>query len=550
MTRSNRASSPRRLASALLADGSSPRRLASALLADGSSPRRLASALLADGSALVGGAIFPLSLSPFDFWLAAPVSVLLFYFSVSEGNKRPPAGFSQQPNSLSRIILRFYLYNLALFGCGISWIYVSIHNFGGASPAMAAGLMVLMVAAYALIAVPQGFLYGRYCRSGLVLSLVGFTSLWVLQEWFRSWFLTGFPWLFTGYGVMDTFLVSYAPLLGIFGVSLVLVLSSCLVFEALRGRRLMLLLPVVVLLSGALVLDGLRFTSATRLIKVSLVQGNVDQHTKWQREMALPILERYMHLSRNEWGRELIVWPEAALTFFKQEATTLLKPIAAHASRQGTSLLLGIPDQHADGAHQNTVLALGAGSGKYIKRQLVPFGEYLPFENYLRGLMAFLDMPRSHNQPGPAEQAPLLAGALRLSTSICYEVAYPELVRRSVPGPDLLVTLSNDTWFGDSIGPWQHLQMARMRALENGRYMLRSTNNGITAVIDARGKIVASLPQDEQGLLRFEAELHTGTTPFHRFGHGPVLLLCVAGLLLTFMGYRLASRVGSDRGFR
>ena len=516
-------------------------------------PRRLTSALLADGSALLGGAVFPLSLSPFDFWLAAPVSVLLLYFSVADGNRKPKAGSSQQQQpsaSLPRIILRFYLYNLALFGCGISWIYVSIHNFGGASPAMAASLMGLMVVAYAAIAVPQGFVYGRYCRSGLLPSLLGFTSLWVLQEWFRSWFLTGFPWLFAGYGVMDTFLVSYAPLAGVFGVSLVLVLSSCLGFEALRSRRVLLILPVVVLVSAGLVLDGLGFTTSTRLIKVSLVQGNVDQHSKWQRQMALPIWARYQRLSRNEWGRDLVVWPEAALTFSQQEATPLLKPLAAHAARHGTSLLLGIPDQHADGAYQNTVLALGAGSGKYVKRQLVPFGEYLPFEKHLRGIIALLDLPRSHNQPGPAEQAPLLAGDLRLSTSICYEVVYPELVRRSVHLPDLLVTLSNDTWFGDSIGPWQHLQMARMRALENGRYMLRSTNNGITAVIDARGNVVASLPQHAPGLLRFEAEIHTGITPFHRFGHAPVLLLCVAGLLLTFMGYRWASRVGAQRGFR
>ncbi len=509
------------------------------------------SAAVADGAAILGGAVFPLSLSPFDFWLAAPASVLLLYFSVSDVNTAAQAISNKQPfkASVPRVIFRFYLYNLALFGVGISWIYVSIHNFGGASPALAASLVALMVSAYALIAVPQGFLYGRYLRSGPLLSLVGFSSLWILQEWFRSWFLSGFPWLFVGYAVIDTSLAGYAPFLGVFGVGLVLVLSACLIFEALRGRRYILLLPFFVLLSAAFILDTLRFTTPERVISVSLVQGNVAQDTKWERASAAPILDRYLSLSDSEWGQDLIIWPEAALTLFRQEAPSILKMLNARASQHDSTLLLGIPDRDADGAYQNTVIALGAGSGKYIKRHLVPFGEYVPFETQLRGMIEFLDLPMSHNQPGPARQTPLLAGDLRLSTSICYEVVYPDLVRTSTRLPDLLVTLSNDTWFGESIGPWQHLQMARMRALENGIYMLRATNNGITAVIDARGKLLDTLPQNTQGVLRTEVEIQRGETPFHRFGHQPVLMLCVAALLLAILWHRRAAKVRVDQGF-
>ena len=198
--------------------------------------------------------------------------------------------------------------------------------------------------------------------------------------------------------------------------------------------------------------------------------------------------------------------------------------LQAKASETGSTLLTGIPDMDAEGRFQNTVVALGRGQGQYIKRRLVPFGEYVPLESLLRGVIRLFDLPMSRNKPGPWDQPRLTAGEISLSTSICYEVIYPELVREDA---DLLVTLSNDTWFGESIGPWQHLQMARMRALENGRTMIRATNNGVTAIIDHRGKVIASLPQFEEGVLRADAEIRQGQTLFNRFGSLPVLVLCL-----------------------
>ena len=185
----------------------------------------------------------------------------------------------------------------------------------------------------------------------------------------------------------------------------------------------------------------------------------------------------------------------------------------------------------------------GNGSGTYHKRRLVPFGEYVPLESLLRGVIQFFDLPMSHNVAGPAGQAPLFVGELPLSLSICYEVVYPDLVRATVADPALFVTISNDTWFGTSIGPWQHLQMARMRALENGRYMVRATNNGVTAVIDDRGRIQAQLPQFEPGVLRGEVRVMEGTTLYNRTGQLPWLIL-IAGMILL-IGYR--GRARQDR---
>jgi apolipoprotein N-acyltransferase len=248
-----------------------------------------------------------------------------------------------------------------------------------------------------------------------------------------------------------------------------------------------------------------------------------------------PILQTYTNLSAGEWGRDLIVWPEAAITLFRSDAESFLQQLAARGKASGTALIMGIPDRDAEGHFLNSAIALGQGEGTYVKRRLVPFGEYVPLESVLRGLIQLFDLPMSRNVSGAATQAPLLVGEHRISMSICYEVVYPELVRKTVEQPDLLVTISNDTWFGASIGPWQHLQMARMRALENGRYMLRATNNGVTAVINEQGHIVASLPQFEQAVLRAQVPILAGMTPFARYGQLAVLLLVLgataAGLL-------------------
>ena len=195
--------------------------------------------------------------------------------------------------------------------------------------------------------------------------------------------------------------------------------------------------------------------------------------------------------------------------------------------------MTGIPDRYDNGGLQNTVLALGNGSGQYIKRRLVPFGEYVPLEGVLRGLIQFFDLPMSRNISGPLMQPPVVAGNLLLSLSICYEVAYPELVRQSTRDADLLVTVSNDTWFGSSIGPWQHLQMARMRTLENGRAMVRATNNGVTALIDHQGRLKATLPQFEAGVLRGDIEIRTGSTFFTQFGSLPCFVLCFLLILVV-----------------
>ncbi|MEK9747240.1 MAG: apolipoprotein N-acyltransferase, partial [Pseudomonadales bacterium] len=239
----------------------------------------------------------------------------------------------------------------------------------------------------------------------------------------------------------------------------------------------------------------------------------------------------------------LVVWPEAAFTDFQQNRERLIRAMDEEMIRREAGLILGIPGRDDEG-YTNTALGLGKAQGQYIKRHLVPFGEYVPLESWLRGVITFFDLPMSRNQPGPREQAPLTLNGITLALSICYEIAYPELVRSAARDPGLLVTISNDTWFGDSIGPWQHLQIAQMRALEMGRDLLRVTNNGVTALIDATGKQIAMLPRNEPGVLVGEVSLYEGKTPFQTWGYRFLWTVLMVAFFANVLWVWLAKQKG------
>jgi apolipoprotein N-acyltransferase len=481
---------------------------------------------LGDIAALVAGGLLPLSLSPFGFWPAGILSLVVLMGLVDTC-------------SVMRGAIRFYCFSVGMYGVGVSWIYVSIHEYGNASVLLAGFLVLVFVLAFSVFSFVHGYLYLRYVRSAPLGMTVGFPLLWFIREWVFTWILTGFPWLFVGYGYLDTALAGYIPVVGVSGLGLLVLLQAAMIKKMLdrvsTWVRFGIATGIVGIWIGGLALAEVRFVEPVgRSISVSAVQGNIPQDIKWQSDSVGFIIREYVDLTSTEWGRDLIVWPEAAVPLFRESALPWLQRWDRQGKATGSALLLGIPDREpGSDDFWNAAIVLGDGDGRYIKRRLVPFGEYVPLEGLLRGTIAFFDLPMANNQPGPWEQAPLRAGDLSLSLSICYEVVYSELVRQTVVNPDLLVTISNDTWFGDSIGPWQHLEMARARALENGRYMLRATNNGISALIDERGVIRSRLPQFESGVLRGEVALLSGRTPFAAVGNLPTLTL--VGLLLSVL---------------
>ena len=365
----------------------------------------------------------------------------------------------------------------------------------------------------------------------------------MLGEWLRTWLLTGFPWLMLGYGFIDTPLAGWAPVLGVLGIGLILAFTAAASYLTLtrwRGGPAALAASALLWTAGPL-LERIGWTEPTgEPLSVAMVQGNIAQELKWEPGQLEAILDTYVAMSEPLWGNDLLVWPEAAVPAYLDLVVDRLAPLAARAVASGSTLLLGIPTRDANAAKRrgfdafNSIAVIGADSGLYHKRRLVPFGEYVPLESWLRGLIAFFDLPMSSFSRGPAAQAPLVVHGQRVAPSICYEIVYPDLVGAGARDAGVLLTVSNDTWFGASIGPLQHLQMARMRALETGRPLVRATNNGISALIDADGRITVRGGQFTQEVIRGEVQPTTGLTPFARWGSWPlVLLLIVAATTLA-----------------
>ena len=339
-------------------------------------------------------------------------------------------------------------------------------------------------------------------------------------------------------------LAGRAPLLGVYGLSFNSALTASCLFRAWRSRQpktsVTYAVIVLTLWAGGGVLKPIQWVAnaSPEPLDVVIIQPNVPQQHKWDRDWYWPILNQLRDASTEHFGQDILVWPEAAIPGYYQRAEDFLDPLALRAQADETTLITGIPYLGDEpGVYFNSILALGHGGGVYHKRRLVPFGEYVPLQQWLRGLIAFFDLPMSAFSPGPDVQAPLRAGSYRVAPFICYEIVYPDMVARGARDADLLITISNDSWFGQSIGPLQHLQIAQMRALETGRYLIRGTNNGVSAIIDHRGQIVTRTEQFVEATLEGEVEVMLGLTPFGSFGSRPIILGCASALLLMVLMY-------------
>jgi len=478
---------------------------------------------------LMAGALGPLSFSPVNLWLLGLVSVALLYISLSQSTTRAAARDG-------------WLFGFGWFGVGSSWIYVSINEYSYAGPIVSTLITLLFVAVLALFFSLQCWAWRRF--GSRTLPLLGFTASWVLAEWLRSWLFTGFPWLYLGSAHVTTMFSGLAPLFGVFGISYVLALGGAMLGELLlRGLRES---PTRKLLRSGLPLGLLLLWAAAWLSNqidwvqarpdqrptVGIVQGNIPQGLKFEGDYLQASLDTYESLSEPLWGADLVLWPETAIPMFHHQATTVLDYFAVQASANGSTLVTGI-FYNDEGKLHNSLTALGNGSGIWHKQKLVPFGEYVPLRELLSNLLQLFQLPMSSLSPGPAGQDLLRIGGYRVAAFICYEVVYPEFVRQHGRHADFLLTVSNDTWFGDSWGPWQHLQIAAMRTRELGRYMVRATNDGISAIIDERGNILVQTAQFQEDSIAGTIQLFDGSTPFARWGSWPVLIMCALIFLLN-----------------
>lgn len=479
------------------------------------------------GIALVAGALAPLGLAPLGLW---PLSILA------------PAVLAllTWQQSIKQSYQTAFAFGLGFFGVGVSWVYVSIHDFGHAPVWLAACLTGLFVGFLALLfALPLCIANWRNAQRSISQHLVAFCALWVLGEWLRSWLLTGFPWLYIGYSQWQTPLAGLAPIGGVFTVSLATIATGTTLLYSLtnapKARKAVALIGCICLwFAGQYARDITWTTPASEPLSVSLIQANIPQEKKWLPSFRQPTLERYRKLSDQAWSSDWLIWPEAAIPLVYHQAMPFLEELHYQALTTNTALITGVLyDDPKKRVFYNSATGLGLATGLYHKTRLVPFGEYVPLEHWLRGMIEFFNLPTSIITAGPTEQAGLQIGSHRLATAICYEIVYPDLVARSSQRRNVILTISNDAWFGASWGPLQHLEMAQMRAIETGRYVLRATNNGVSAIISPKGELVQVSEQFVQAVIQGEVTPMQGSTPFMRFGSIIVIALCVVMLIIV-----------------
>lgn len=487
------------------------------------------------GLALAGGALASFAFAPYgQWWLALLAPALLMALWARAGSAREGGWLG-------------FAFGAGLYAAGTWWLYISIRGFGQAPLIVAllvmAGLVLVMAAWQGLL----GYLVCRWLRPAtLGARLLWIPSAWLLVEWFRGWFLSGFPWLSLGYSQTDTWLAGLAPVGGVHLASLALLVAAgaLLALWQERGpRRALALVALVLPWTLGLSLRGVEWTQAAGEPRsVAIVQGAIPQDMKWLASNQQHILEQYARLHREAAGAQLVIWPESALPDVANYLASYIGAQWSVARAAGSDLLMGVMRMDEDvpaGAeplYYNSLLGLGGGEPAfYDKRHLVPFGEYFPVPSFVRTWLRLMNLPYSDFTPGATRQQPFELAGTRLAASICYEDAYAGLLRAGTRASGALVNVTNDAWFGRSPARYQHLQVARMRALEAQRFMLRAANDGVSAVIGPDGRVLQAAPEFTPVVLRAQFTPRQGSTPFLAVGNAMVVTL--AALLLA--GYAL-----------
>jgi len=468
------------------------------------------------------GCLTALAFAPFAWPLLIPFLLLPFLYVCLTNSPRDAARHA-------------FWFGFGLFLSGTYWIYISVFVFGKAPIWIALLLMlglVLLMSSYFWL---TGWLVSRLASGEPWRLLVVAPAVWVLVEWARGWLLTGFPWMALGYSQVDSVLAGWAPVVGVYGVSALMVLSITAILVALltqgRGRWVAVAIVLLPGLSGA-VLKGVEWTEpAGEPITATLIQGGISQDRKWLQEEFQPTLNFYREATREVSDSDIVVWPEVSIPSVTDRVGTYIDALESDSRISGQTILFGILERVTERTTEakvyNSVFALnGEQRQVYRKRHLVPFGEYFPVPAQVREWMRMMSLPHNDLSAG-ADVQPLIRtrGGVALAVAICYEDAYGAEQLYALPESGLLINVSNDAWFGDSIAPHQHLQIARMRALEVGRYSIRATNTGISAFIGPKGELLKSGAQFVPVTMTMKVEPRQGETPYVGVGNWPVIVL-------------------------
>lgn len=485
-------------------------------------------------AAFAAGASFNLGFAPYGWWpmaLLAPAAL----FALIRGLPPRRAGWTGAA------------FGVGLFAFGTYWLYTCLHVFGLVPVWLTLILQAVFVAAMAVYSAALCYLANRFwLKPGAMRDWLVLPALWVLLEWLRGWLLSGFPWLSVGYAMIDSPLAGWAPLLGVYGVTWAAVMISVAINVVFMPgvaftRRALSIAIAVAAVSVPLFMPRLWTHAVGQPIAIAAVQGAVPQDQKWQAKNRDLTMERYLRLTGEAWGARLIIWPEAALPALSTELQDYLHRLKEQGHEHQADFAIGLVDYlPTTRQYFNGILVLGdAGDGWYYKRHLVPYGEYFPVPAFVRSWLRLMSLPYDDFTAGDSHQPLLSAAGQKLGMTICFEDAFGSQQLEALRQATLLINVTNNAWYGDSTAPHQHLQIARMRALEAGRYELRAANDGITAVIDPRGKITARVDQFQEAVLRANVQPMTGLTPYARLGNYPAVMGPM--VLLAFAAWRRRS---------
>lgn len=480
------------------------------------------------------GVLTTFTFEPVGWGLIAPLLITPLLFIALTVSPRDAGG-------------HFFWYGLGLFISGTYWIQISVAGFGGAPWWVAIVLMLglaLLMSTWLWIG---GWAISRFSHGEpWVLLLVG-PAAWVLIEWLRGWVFTGFPWLALGYSQVDTWLAGWAPVLGVYGASFAVAMSAAALVIVIMSRapqRWFGLGLVVAPWILGLMLGAIDWTEPSgKPVRTTIIQGGVAQDLKWLPQQRLPTLNFYRSATRDVPDSALVVWPEVAVPAVLDQVEDYVTMLQSDIAANDQTVFFGVLER-TEGDDKplvyNSVVAINESERQiYRKRHLVPYGEYFPVPQFVRDWMKSMNLPYNDLSKGDPVQ-PLLATAsgLQVATAICYEDAYASEMLYAFPDAGLIINVSNDAWFGDSIAAHQHLEIARMRSLETGRPSIRATNTGISAFIDHGGEIVKQGPQHMPVSLSSEVQPQSGATPFVRGGNTPIVVLCALILAASWVRSR------------
>ncbi len=476
------------------------------------------------------GALFTCSFAPLQWWVLAILcpAVLMLLWESATPRQAAWLGF---------------WFNFGTFSTGTYWLYTGLHVMGGAPVWIAFGLMLGLVSIMALYQAGLGYAIARWMPpEGALRWMVGVPAAWLFVEWWRGWFLSGFAWLSLGYSQTDTWLAHFAPVIGVYGISAILLVSAGALVALLRGSmRTRVIAGAVLVLPWAVApaLGAIEWTHPSgKPVAVAIAQGAIPQNQKWLDSNHDASLNLYRRLAESGFGTPLIVFPEASLPDLANELLPYLRSLYRDASSHGSAVVLGILRMDEHERYYNSVLALGDQVQWYDKDHLVPFAEFFPVPDFVRSWLRLMSLPYSDFTRGGSSQPPLRAAGLRLATTICYEDGYGSAQLDELREADTLVNVTNDAWFGHGSARHQHFQIARMRAIEAQRYMLRAANDGISAVIGPHGEVVARAPEFRQFVLRSVVTPRVGRPPYACVGNWLIISLATLALVAAVLAAR------------